>query len=492
MRLKFIICIILLTGNLIRAQYIEKNWLDKTDSVYGYYTTILPASTRIQAVLILLDGYGGNADNFLSQTKIHNVAWANDILTVCIPTGNRLYLDQSMISLLNRVLKEIIKKYNLREDQFAIGGMSSGGAIALRYTELCYEKPTEFPIRPKAVFDVDSPLDFLRLYKSSERDLKKNHQGWWLDECRMIIDRLKKEIGDPYTEPENYKAISPFLNDAKDSLNEKYLAHIAVRTYHDVNPAWYIQNRQRSIYETNMLDGSELINRLVVLGNTQAEFIASKIPGRRSNGQFHPHSWNIADETDLVQWIKEKLNFYPDHISSPYSYKTPLGWTAETILFPMDFAPALVYKGFEDLRFAPGWGNAASGEKWAYTFLWWLDNTYNFNETILQQNMETYFTGLTRLWAVAAKLDLSIWKPAKFKVQQIKTSKGDKMSFTATGTIFDSQVTKKPGVLYVKIHVRDCGGKNKTTLLFEIAGSSFAEPVWQSLDQINEDFRCEK
>lgn len=473
------------------AQYPEKKWFNKDDSTYGYYVTIKPTS-RIQGALILLDGYGGNADNFLSETKIHNVAWNNDILTVCIPTSTHLYADQPMIELMNTIIKEILQTYSLRKDQFAIGGMSSGGTIALRYAELCNEKPSEFPIHPNAVFDVDSPVDLVGLYKSSERDLKKNNGGWWLGEAQMIMDRFKSELGDPYKDLKNYQQVSPFLRDMKDTVNERSLTEMAVRTYHDVDVNWFIQNRGRSLYETNMLDGSELISRLVLLGNKQAEFVASKIPGRRSNGSRHPHSWNIVDEIDLVQWIKEKLHFYPDHLFKPYSYEAPADWTHETILFPIDFAPGLSYKGFEDLRFAPGWGNEKSKEKWAYTLLWWLDDHYSFNEKIIQQNLETYFTGLTKRRAVADKLDMTAYTPAKVQVQKIKTIKEDIETYTATASIFDAEVTKKPGNLYFKIHIKECRDKTRTIVLIETAGNPFNQPVWLKLDKINEGFKCEK
>lgn len=478
--------------NFSFGQYPEKNWFDRKDSIYGYYVTIKPASSRIQGALILLDGYGGNADGFLSETKIHNVAWANDILTICIPTGTRLYLDQSIIELLNRVAKEVIQTYGLRKDQFAIGGMSSGGTIALRYAELCIEKPSEFPIQPKAVFDVDSPLDLVGLYKSSERDLKKNNGGWWLGEAQMIIDRFKNELGDPYKDLKKYQEVSPFLRESKDTVNEKFLSNTAVRTYHEADVSWFIQNRGRSLYETNILDASELISRLVLLGNKQAEFVESKIQGRRSNGTRHPHSWNIVDEIDLVQWLKEKLNFYPDHLDKPYSYTAPEGWQNETILFPIDFVPELSYKGFEDLRFAPGWGNEKSDEKWAYTLLWWLDSSYTFNEKILKQDLENYFSGLTKRRAIADKINMSIYTPAKVQVQKIKAIKGDIETYTATASIFDAQVTKKPGNLYFKIHVKECADKGRTIILIETAGSAFNQPVWLKLDGINENFKCEK
>jgi hypothetical protein len=489
-RFSFLYLLILFFSQLSSGQNAEKVWFDKTDSVYGYYLIIKPASNRIQGALILLDGYTGNADGFLSETKVHNVAAVNDILTVCIPTGTHLYLDNSMTELMNRILNEVKTKYNLRREKFALGGMSSGGTIALRYAERCYEKPGDFPILPKAVFDIDSPLDLAGLYKSSQRDLQKNNGGRWLGEAQMIVDRFNKELGDINGDMKKYKEVSPFLREQKDSTNEKYLINTAVRTYHDVDVNWFIQNRKRSLYETNLLDGSELINRLVQLGNKQAEFIASKIPGRRSNGMKHPHSWNIADEIDLVQWVKEKLNFYPEHIANSYTYAAPENWDTEKFLFPFNFAPAITYKGFEDIRFAPGWSNKDSKEKWAYTFLWWLDDAYNFNEKTLKDNIDSYFSGLTKQKATEDKLNMAAYTPANFEVQKVKTVKGDTETFTASGSIFDAFITQKIGNLYIKVHVKECKDKNQTILLFEIAGNTFNQPVWQQLDLINENFKC--
>lgn len=473
-----------------QAQQIEKIWFDKGYATHDFYTIIKPSSGRVQGALLLIDGYGGNAESFFAETKIPNVASNNDLLTVGVPNGGRLYLDSSMIRILNNISKEIMGSYALRKDQFAIGGMSSGGTIALRYAELCHQQPDNYPVQPKAVFNVDGSVDLVGLYKSSERDIKKTSGGWWLNEAQMIIDRLKNEIGDPYTEIEKYREVSPMLREAKDSTNELSLKKIAVRTYHDVDVDWFIKNRKRSLYETNLLDGSEFINRIFSAGNTQAEFMTSKIPGRRSNGQLHPHSWNIVDEIDLVQWIKKQLNFYPEHIASKYVYPILPGWETEIILFPIDFAKALSYKGFEELRFAPGWGDPKTGEKWAYTLLWWLDGNYQFSEMVLKKDIENYFTGLTKQRAVASNMDLNLFTPATAQVQKIKTMPGDKETYTALADIFDAQVTQKPGKLFFKIHVKDCRDKARTILLLEVAGESYKEKIWLSLDKINNDFRC--
>jgi len=482
----FLCSLLLIPASAAFCQQTEKIWFNKADSVYGYYVVIPPASSpRIQAALVLLDGYSGNADGFFPETKIQNVAYANEILTVCIPTGPRLYADSSMLELLNHTLSAVAAKYHLRKDQFAIGGMSSGGTIALRYAELCHEKPAEFAVLPKAVFDVDSPTDLVALYLSASRELKKDFKGWWLGESQMIIDRFNKELG-PMPVTKKYSEVSPFLGDIEGAGNEQWLKETAVRSYHDVDVNWFIQNRRRSLYETNMLSASEFINQLVLEGNGQAEFVSSKIEGRRANGQRHPHSWNIVDEIDLIQWIKEKLHFYPDHLEKPNAYKAPPDWQHETIPFPMDFVPELPYKGFEDLRFAPGWGKADSGEKWLYTFLWWLDGSYPFTEKTLVRDLESYFTGLTRDKGNADKLDMSNWTPAKAQVQKGATAKGDIGTYTATVNIFDTEITMKPAVLYVKIHVKKISDKNRTIVLFEIAANPFSAAVWGQADKIND------
>ena len=89
------------------------------------------------------------------------------------------------------------------------------------------------------------------------------------------------------------------------SQNEIFLKNTAVRTYHDVDIAWRIINRNQTVHGSNYEVTAELINRLVLMGNTKAEFKQSYQTGYRSNGQRHPHSWSIVDEEECVRWVKE-------------------------------------------------------------------------------------------------------------------------------------------------------------------------------------------
>jgi len=47
----------------------------------------------------------------------------------------------------------------------------------------------------------------------------------------------------------------------------------------------------------------------------------------------------------------------------------PQGWRSEVIRFPLDFAPSLAHRGYEDLRFPPGMFDPKDPEK----RVWFLD-----------------------------------------------------------------------------------------------------------------------
>ena len=113
---------------------------------------------------------------------------------------------------------------------------------------------------------------------------------------------MKKEIGTPETNPKRYHELSPFNHKLTEPGNEKFLKNMAVRFYEDMDEAWQLKNRRRSLFDSNALSASELINRLLLMGNERAEFMTSKQPGVRSNGARHPHSWSIVDEVECIQW----------------------------------------------------------------------------------------------------------------------------------------------------------------------------------------------
>ncbi|HYE55351.1 MAG TPA: hypothetical protein VD996_10920, partial [Chitinophagaceae bacterium] len=216
----------------------------------------------------------------------------------------KIYADSAVIGKLNRILRDVIQRYKVRPDQFVMGGFSAGGTIALRYVELCKESPSRYPVNPGAVFAVDSPVDIIDLWHFFDKQISKNFSQVAVQEAKFVSAIMQQEHGTLKENLQTYKWLTPFYNLQEGEGNEKHLRNIPVRVYHDVDIAWQLENRRRSIYESNYLNSSELILRLKLMNNNAAEFIKGRT-GYRSNGTRHPHSWNIVDEVEFIQWMKK-------------------------------------------------------------------------------------------------------------------------------------------------------------------------------------------
>ena len=308
-KLKIFITLIVFTIFIGRlsAQNIEKIILNPLDNVSGYYLAVKPQSGIIKGVLILLPGFGQAPESVFSESKLPDTAYRNDLLVIAIAGGNRLYADSSLLLKLNSAFSHVVKSFSVDIDKIVIGGYSAGGTIALRYIELSQQFPELHSIHPKAVFTIDSPVDLMEIYHYFKREITRNYSPAGVAEAEFASNLMNKEIGTPESNPELYKQLTPFFKDSKEAGNEKYLSKISVRVYHDVDINWYLKERKRSAFDMNFLYSSEMINRLLLMGNSHAEFIQSEKEGRRSNGIRHPHSWNIVEETECVQWINEQL-----------------------------------------------------------------------------------------------------------------------------------------------------------------------------------------
>jgi pimeloyl-ACP methyl ester carboxylesterase len=459
------------------AQNYEKIIIDKNDSVYGYYLAVKPASNNIQGVMVLLPGFGSPAESILPGTKLHNVAYVNDILTIIINTGQKLYIDDSFTSGLDKILTDVIKRYSVEKDKFIIGGHSAGGTLSLRYAELCAQHPSQYPIQPKGVFSVDGPADLVGLYHYFEREIKKNFSQAGVGEAVYIKGLMDKELGPLQDNLQKYAALSPFVALQDTAGNEKYLRNMAVRVYHDVDIVWMLQNRRRSVYDMNVAASTDLINQLLLAGNNMAEFVPGQT-GYLANGMHHPHSWTIVEETGLVQWVKKTLQFFPEYAPEPYNLPAK-GWNTEKAKFPLDFAPSIPYKGIDDIRFLPGFYNDVADDFWSYCFLWYLDGDVNFTETVLKNNLITYYNGLNQS-ATATTVT----------VKNVTPANGYAATFECVITTIDKFVTHKPITLNATVNIKPCTGNNKTMALFSVSPQPLSHSVWQKLNGVRDGLSC--
>ena len=154
----------------------------------------------------------------------------------------------------------------------------------------------------------DSPVDLYHSWKLQEENIKNNYSEISVNEANWLERYYRKFYGaTPSENPDKYVDLSPFSINEDYGNNEQYLKDVAVRAYHDIDIEWRLINRNQTAKFDNYVATSELINRLMIMGNAKAEFIQSFKTGYRRNGQRHPHSWSIVEEKECIDWIKEIL-----------------------------------------------------------------------------------------------------------------------------------------------------------------------------------------
>lgn len=302
------ICMLVMATSITQAQTLKKIVVDAADTTTGYYLVVEPPNTDdIDGVVVLLAGFGQRPEATPPETKLHNVAYANNLLTVFYAGGNKLYADDITQRRMSAIFADVMRRYNVRSNTFVLSGFSAGGMIALRYVELCNEHPDRFPIQPQAVFTIDAPIDIFTIYTFLEDIARTRYNDLAVEEAERAIAHIKADHGVPRENVDVYSRLTAFSMDTTYGHNERYLVNTAVRTYHDVDIAWRIKHRNQTVHLSNYEVTAELINRLVLMGNTRAEFMQSFRTGYRANGMRHPHSWSIVDEAECVQWIKHVL-----------------------------------------------------------------------------------------------------------------------------------------------------------------------------------------
>lgn len=286
------------------GQSIKRYVLDSSDVYSGVYLVAEPQNLQqIQGVLVLLGGFGQIPEHTPPETKLHLEAAKNGLLTVFCGAGNKLYADSITISKLTRLFKDVIQRYRVKPDRFVLGGFSAGGMVAMRYTELCLELPDKFPIQPKGLFLVDSPIDIFTIYEQLEETARNQYSEIAVEEAVRAMKFIQQDYGIPREQTGIYAKLTAFSMNKAYGQNELVLRNLPVRAYHDVDIAWRLKNRNQTVHNSNYEVTAELINRLMLMGNSRAEFIQSFQTGYRANGQRHPHSWSIVDHEACMSWI---------------------------------------------------------------------------------------------------------------------------------------------------------------------------------------------
>ncbi|TWI98654.1 MORN repeat protein [Mucilaginibacter frigoritolerans] len=285
------------------------------DSLY-YYS--LPPKGPIKGTLVLLPSSGESAESVICCNKeLIQLASESHILTLILSINKGdIDGDNTTLNFLNKAFKEITAIYHVPKDKFILSGLSGGGMLALRYTEISREDSTKTFLVPVAVIGIDPPVDIAGLYNTSKRFISMNDGRANLSAGRLNGLRESKSIvnscnkvygGSPDQYPEQYIKRSMYSRSQKDGGNAKYLVKVPIRLYCDPDILWQLKERNRDYYDMNAADLSAMINFLNLNGNDNAELIPALGKGYRLDGTRHPHSWSIVSPSDCIDWIQKVI-----------------------------------------------------------------------------------------------------------------------------------------------------------------------------------------
>jgi pimeloyl-ACP methyl ester carboxylesterase len=270
-----------------------------------YYNAIVPDG-QIKGAVVLLPGTFETTEHLISSMQAFCELAYDNHLAIIVPSINqRITMTDRAVEILNTIFINAVRQYNIPKDKIVIGGWSMGGLFSLRYTELANEDPTKTAIKPIAVFSCDGPCDLENIYSNATKKIARNPGP---GEPAYTLAELKKYCeGTPSEVQGKYIYYSCYSHSQGDGGNAKFLKNTPLRIYDDVDPNWWMANRNVDMYDLNALDQSAMVLLLNQLGNKQAEFINPFGKGYRIEGNRHPHSWSIVDPGDTINWILKYL-----------------------------------------------------------------------------------------------------------------------------------------------------------------------------------------
>jgi len=176
---------------------------------------------------------------------------------------------------------------------------------------------------------------------------------------------------------------------------------------------------------------------------------------------------------------------------APYNFSILKDWTIERFLIPISFAPKIYYKGVEDIRFTPGWGNVKSDEYWTYAFLWYLEGSPETDANIIAGNLKAYYSGLIETNRENYKVPFEKLIPVVTSFKETETDKGDIKTYSGIIEMLD-YMQQKPITLNCIVHLKSCQEENKTILFYELSPKPFTHNNWITLNQLWLEFKCKK
>lgn len=182
-------------------------------------------------------------------------------------------------------------------------------------------------------------------------------------------------------------------------------------------------------------------------------------------------------------------------VKPSFTWPLPEGWKAETIPFPLDFAPDVRHTGVEDLRFSPGFSNPDAPDNWTYAFAWVLEDKASFTAERLERELTAYFKGLSM--AVGSKKFSFDANHFSAHIRPRSAARASEArEFFGTVETYDCFRTGKPITLHVVVRTVACEAGRRNAVLVatsrveEGEANEKGSPIWSGLRRLLDDFHC--
>src|SRR6188474_1386142 len=149
---------------------------------------------------------------------------------------------------------------------------------------------------------------------------------------------------------------------------------------------------------------------------------------------------------------------------TPELLKEPVNWVFERFELPPSFAPAIPYKGVEELRFAPGMFNKDTSTYFAYAFVAQLDNVIAISQNDIGDYLLKYYKGLCRSVANDRKLVIDTTRIA-VAIEKKKDIPANEIIYNASVNVFGVFADGAPVKLNMEVKVLMNTTAKKTYLI---------------------------
>ncbi len=288
------------------SQKKETVYLNPGDSLANKYIILYPTKLPWKGYLFLIPGMFQKPEDVLQQTGLPAMAARQGLLTI-IPTFKTgiasFGIDTTTQASFLDILHHVTSRHKLIDQRFYVGGFSIGGTCAMKYAELALAN--NYPVKPSAVFAIDAPLDFERMYTTSVKELRlAGTDKEIVAENEYMIQRFESEFGgSPLAFRNAYFESSPYSFHDTVQRAIQPLINLPIRLYTEPDVQWWLKQGV-DYYGMNAFDLAALTNDLQKMGSKKVSLITTINQGyRKPANQRHPHSWSIAEPGDLIKWL---------------------------------------------------------------------------------------------------------------------------------------------------------------------------------------------